>query len=648
MRQEADIVTGNAPTGLLRQLARDSSGNTLAMIAAAVLPLLAMVGGGIDMGRSYLSQTRLQQACDAGVLAARKKLGSAVVTDGQVPADVATVGNQFFNVNFQDGSYGTENRDFAMTLEQSYAISGVATVNVPTTIMTIFGYTDVPITVNCEARLNFSNTDIMFVLDTTGSMGDTNPGDSAPRIDGLREVVKSFHAQVEGSKGAGTRVRYGFVPYATNVNVGGLLKSDWMVDEWTYQSRIAKQIGTNPGYSGMAWFTVSATILSGSTSPIAPYNSPTCPASTYVSTVLSQTPIDPGPPQNYDVEYNENGNYYSCATSDGNYTVSGTAYNNVVTRYHIEERPYTYGPSPIWGYDYNRYQFDVTGAKDADSNAPSVIGATINAFTYSDTSANTYWYEGCIEERSTYEITDYDNVDLTRALDLDLDLIPDVNDPDTQWRPIYRGIAYDRSIWWDGSGTWSLAPVTDTQDDYIVPDWTYPTASCPGAARKLEEMNNSDVASYVDNLVVDGATYHDIGMIWGGRLLSPTGLFADENGDVDGKPTARHMIFLTDGETAPLDILHSSYGVEPLDQRRWSEGSALTLAETVEERFAAACKEVKKRNITVWVIGFGTTLNPIMTDCAGPGKSFEASDTSELNEIFSRIAASIGDLRISK
>ena len=55
--------------GGLSRLARDRSGNTLAMVAAAIAPILAMVGSGIDMGRSYLSETRLQQACDAGVLA---------------------------------------------------------------------------------------------------------------------------------------------------------------------------------------------------------------------------------------------------------------------------------------------------------------------------------------------------------------------------------------------------------------------------------------------------------------------------------------------------------------------------------------------------------------------------------------------------
>ena len=32
---------------------------------------------------------------------------------------------------------------------------------------------------------------------------------------------------------------------------------------------------------------------------------------------------------------------------------------------------------------------------------------------------------GCIEERQTYEIDNYDSVDLSKALDLDIDRVPD-------------------------------------------------------------------------------------------------------------------------------------------------------------------------------------------------------------------------------
>ncbi|MDE2437157.1 MAG: Tad domain-containing protein, partial [Sphingomonadales bacterium] len=236
---------GDSASGLLMRLARDRTGNTLALIAASIFPLLAMIGGGVDMGRTYLTHTRLQQACDAGVLAARKKLGNSSATS--LPADVQSVGDRFFGLNFGAGAFGTSNRSFTMTLNTDQSVAGAASVDVPTTIMQLFGYKSVSVRTSCSARLNFSNTDVMFVLDTTGSMADTNPGDSAPKIMILKSVVHDFVKQLNDTKSAGTRVRYGFVPYSTNVNVGTLLKSDWMVNQWTYQSRAPKLTG-----SGMA------------------------------------------------------------------------------------------------------------------------------------------------------------------------------------------------------------------------------------------------------------------------------------------------------------------------------------------------------------------------------------------------------------
>src|SRR5690554_1673651 len=112
MTRHRNCPGSTRPAGILSRLARDCAGNTYALIAASTAPLLALIGGGIDMGRSYLSESRLQQACDAGVLAARKKLGSAAKVDGTVPDDVAMVGTRFFNLNFRDGAYGSENRRF--------------------------------------------------------------------------------------------------------------------------------------------------------------------------------------------------------------------------------------------------------------------------------------------------------------------------------------------------------------------------------------------------------------------------------------------------------------------------------------------------------------------------------------------------------
>ena len=628
----------------IRLLLHDRGGNTLAMIAAALIPMLALLGGGIDMGRSYLSQSRLQQACDAGVLAARKKLGSAVVTNGSIPADVATIGARFFNLNYRNGAYGTQGRNFQMTLESDYSISGVANVSVPTTIMNLFGYHQMPIHVECTAKLNFSNTDIMFVLDTTGSMAETNPSDNVPKIDALKQVVRDFHAQIEGSKGPTTRVRYGFVPYSTNVNVGALLQDDWVVNNWTYQSR--EDFGTEPGVTSDYTYNDNWTDISGS---------------------QHTSGAGGSYPATYHSAANESSSaYWSCDTPPPAST-SGTAYTLISTT----TEPYP-GP-PAGTKTIKHYRAVSTGTYYwVELNGQSCVNKRADYNNYTQefdqitipytNSAPRYRYapiarnvqkwrsegNGCIEERSTYEIDDWSNVDLTRALDLDIDLVPSAGNPNTQWRPEYPNAIFERSMYWNGTGSFTPAQVVTTEQWFLQPGWIPSMVTCPTAARKLGEMDTTKLNSYLSTIAPGGTTYHDIGMLWGGRLLSPTGLFASENVNVDGKTTSRNLIFLTDGHTEAYDIAYGAYGVEPLDQRRWKPNSPISLNATVEKRFGVACSEVKKRNINVWVVGFGTTLNPVMTACAGPGHFFEAQNAAELQSVFSKIAAQLGDLRISK
>ena len=57
---------------ILSALRKDVTGNTLAIMAAAMIPIIGFTGSAIDMGRLYVIKVRMQQACDAGVLAGRK------------------------------------------------------------------------------------------------------------------------------------------------------------------------------------------------------------------------------------------------------------------------------------------------------------------------------------------------------------------------------------------------------------------------------------------------------------------------------------------------------------------------------------------------------------------------------------------------
>lgn len=604
------------------------------MIAAAIAPIMAMVGGGVDMGRSYLSQARLQQACDAGVLAARKRLGSEAVVTGDIPEDAGEIGQRFFNINFRDGAYGTTARQFTMALEDDYAITGEAKVIVPTTIMRIFGFEEVPVKVNCTAQINFTNTDVMMVLDVTGSMSGTNPGDSMPKIDTMKSTVRNFYNQLQSSAQAGTRIRYGFVPYSTNVNVAGLLRDDWVVNAWDYQSRrLVKDLTTIitlTRYTPSSY--VSGTVTTQQDSTYAAvfdeskggYQCPSTPGDAVGTSTTSSSKTEvvtapvPGVKTTTTYVRTRNGSSYSVKLADRTCVVSKTSLADYKDTYDKIDEP-ALGGDAKW--QYRQFSHDVSNWRTGGN--------------------------GCIEERETYEIGDYGNVDLTKALDLDIDTLPIAGKPETQWRPMYPELVYARAIEWNGSGSFSRNSVI-TDKEFVQP-YSLGSAACPAPAVKLTAMSGEELDAYLGTLKPRGSTYHDIGMIWGGRLVSPTGLFAAENADVSAtSPTSRNLIFLTDGETAPYDLSYSSYGLEPLDQRRWSPSSSLSLTQVVERRFTVACNEVKKRNVTVWVIGFGVNLADFLKDCAGEGHFFEAADAAELNASFAAIAKNLSHLRIER
>ena len=75
-----------------------------------------------------------------------------------------------------------------------------------------------------------------------------------------------------------------------------------------------------------------------------------------------------------------------------------------------------------------------------------------------------------------------------------------------------------------------------------------------------------------------------------------------------------------------------------------------TLTAQVNARFPAICEAVKNKNITLWVIYFGTT-DPVttarMTNCATPGRFYPANNSAALVAAFRSIAAQISQLRLT-
>ena len=246
-------------------------GNVLAISAALMIPLLGLVGSGIDLSRTYLARNKLQQACDAGVLAGRKVYTTSV--DSKVTAEV----KKYVDFNFPQGTQQTAAFAIAPTGSSDGAVSLALPTAVPTSVMKIFGIASLPISASCTGRQDFINTDVMMVLDTTLSM-NCLPSDvatcystsekSGAKIQGLRTAVTNFYTSLSSAQtqleNAGLRLRYGMVPYSMTVNTGALVyakNTAWMQADPNYQQCVqsggncASAPGQNKVSKNSTWYT---------------------------------------------------------------------------------------------------------------------------------------------------------------------------------------------------------------------------------------------------------------------------------------------------------------------------------------------------------------------------------------------------------
>jgi Flp pilus assembly protein TadG len=658
------IAAGNRD-GFLTRLRKDQRGNTIAMMAMGLLMLAGLGGSAVDVGRTYLVKTRLQQACDAGVLAGRRAMTTAAVD-----APVITQATNFFNQNFGSGNAGATSVTFtpvAATGANAGQITASATATVPMSVMQLFGKTQIELTVNCDARLEVSNTDVMLVLDVTGSMAncpdDSNScgGGAGSKIEGLRSAVLDFYDTVTAATSANARFRVGFVPYSSAVNVGTdvqtgaqILNADWLVDSWSYQSRVANMntsvvktwstegAPTNPSTEIRVdgngdQVSISAAECAawgtnyGDLPDVVSGTAPNVVASAYRNN--NAAGADWGFPGASDV----NGNNRSCRRYLGNRSYTGATLAFGFTNWTYQ--PVTVNVSNYkTGTAINAYTSSLPPKAYSVSTAgswnmidlPNAPGSTMPTSVLTALTFN-----GCVEERDTVAQATYGTVP-AGAYDLDVVTTPTSSNPLTKWRPSMTAFMYDRS---------TVAAETTASN------YDSPSAWCPPAASKLSPRTRAEVQTFVNTLTPNGYTYHDLGMAWGVRLLAPTGLFASENTTApNGRPISRHILFMTDGMMVTPDDISTPHGYEKID-RRVSGGATPDYNELVSrhnERFQALCNAARNNNITVWTIAFGTSNPSTLVSCADPGRAFSATDTATLRANFQQIASQIAELRLSR
>lgn len=159
-------------------LLRDRSGNVAMIFGLALVPVIGLIGAGVDYSRAANVRTRLQAAADAAAVGAVGKPSAAyaaaqsMVTDGPIPAG-NTQALSIFNADISDKAGFT----VAVTADVQRAAQRItATVsftgNVPTYFMQLLGSNSMTVTGTSTAINNMPTfIDFYLLLDNTPSMG---------------------------------------------------------------------------------------------------------------------------------------------------------------------------------------------------------------------------------------------------------------------------------------------------------------------------------------------------------------------------------------------------------------------------------------------------------------------------------------------
>jgi len=649
-------------------LIRDQRGNAMILTAAAIVPILGFIGSGIDIGRAYMAQLRLQQACDAGVLAGRRAMGSASYT-----AAAKAEANKMFAFNYPTNTYDSTGITFDSQADGPSSVKGSAAARVPTTIMKIFFFDGFNLTVACTAKLEISNVDIMMVLDVTGSMSQTNPGDTVNRITGLKNATLDFFDTMTSAEIGDGRLRFGVVPYSSTANVGAILMakdSSWLSNNMVLPSRTPmmryRWNNTTPPNTVTNGTTTNGSW--GDVMPISGFSSSTCSS---VTPPGDTSPVSSGSPDVNRTSYyvDQNGNRIYAYDTNLSYKYYNYRYNWASGQCWLQRRTVTYtrpstSVAPVQSfYGQYRYEdrlFDVTQAK---TGMPLVTDTGDSGSNFSAT------WGGCVMERRTTPFTATETAP-SEAYDMDIDSAP-TSDEATKWQLLIPEVAFPRA---SAPGTKpSTSGVLSVSSGNVTLDtagsggsyqryskyWGSGWGVCPAAALKLTTMTASDRSTfntYISSLQPVGGTYHDSGMVWGLRLLSAEGIFASENATApNARPIYRHIIFMTDGDMSANTGNLSFQGYDWISKRvsGGCTGSAATcdsaLTDRHNNRFLQLCDKARTKNITVWVVSFGTALNNQLKACAtSEANAFESKNSDELNDSFQSIARQISKLRLSQ
>lgn len=594
------IRLGSARTALIRfatRLGRDRRGNTLLLMAAGILPVIAAIGAGVDMTRGYMAQARLQEAVDSAALAGRKAMDGTDVNTAQPVVD------KFLKFNYPNGIFNSGAVTSSLKVTSDGALVVDASTKVPTVMMGAFGIATMPVAAESSAKRSGSNIDVVLVLDVTGSMANgvnnkTATGSNPSKMSALQTATLNFLDALDSTRtqlaSSGLRVRVGIIPYSQTVNIGRYLK-DENSGYITYGAQPAVSQLTTPTKVSNAWQNKLATTSTADYYGWACYGLPN--NGTTCKTGLNLT---------------------SFVNAGGS---GGSAYTNAYAwKGCVEMRDTTTGITST-----SDEATIPDGAWDIMDVAPGTVVNGKTAPAWRPYFALPQWDYNGYGPPANSQISNqaYTTVEPWKSMTFKVQNV--------------SGTSYA----FEASATNPTSSSTGAESG--------PNNYCPAEVKLLSNESletKSQLTSYVNALKAVGSTLHDVGMFWGLAMISPGAPFT--NADVyNGREVKRYIVFMTDGDMDPNEPSYSAYGIDDHEVRT-KTGTGDTTA-LHNKRFLMLCRAAKAQGINISTVAFGTAVTTQLQTCATTtDQAYIASSASDLNDIFKQIAQNIGYLRISQ
>jgi Flp pilus assembly protein TadG len=201
---------------------RDNRGNVLPIFALSLLPVLALVGMGIDYGRSSAANAKLQTAVDSTALAMATNAASLSASD------LAAQANAYFLAVLSGAGVvnPTITTSYSNTNGSQLVVNGSATVNTYFLGLPPISKSAVNISSSSTIAWGSSRLRVALVLDNTGSMAQSG------KMGALQTATKNLLSQLKTAAVNNGDVYVSIIPFVKDVNVGSTnYNGNWI--DWT-------------------------------------------------------------------------------------------------------------------------------------------------------------------------------------------------------------------------------------------------------------------------------------------------------------------------------------------------------------------------------------------------------------------------------